>query len=120
MILLIQVLQLIFVFSFLFTVAFASVDWHDFVVVETVDFKDSETGKTIINHDIPCDTVCGMVSAMLEALRSVSINTLRQGVYSLFNSDCTEQYIIQPSVTVDQAKFYLGCDFSLLCYKGEK
>ena len=72
-----------FVFSFLFTVAFASVDWHDFVVVETVDFKDSETGKTIINHDIPCDTVCGMVSAMLEALRSVSINTLRQGVYSL-------------------------------------
>lgn len=56
-ILLIQVLQLIFVFSFLSTVAFASVDWHDFVVVETVDFKDSETGKTIINHDIhvPCD-----------------------------------------------------------------
>ena len=26
------------------TVAFAQVDWHDFVVVETVDFKDSETG----------------------------------------------------------------------------
>ena len=25
-------------------VAFAQVDWHDFVVVETVDFKDSETG----------------------------------------------------------------------------
>lgn len=83
MILLIQVLQLIFVFSFLFTVAFASVDWHDFVVVETVDFKDSETGKTIINHDIPCDKVCGMVSAKLEALRSVPINTLRQGVYRL-------------------------------------
>ena len=26
------------------SVAFAQVDWHDFVVVETVDFKDSETG----------------------------------------------------------------------------
>ena len=57
MILLIQVLhvQLIFFFFFFVAVAFASVDWHDFVVVETVDFKDSETGKTIINHDIPCD-----------------------------------------------------------------
>ena len=55
--LLIQVLhvQLIFVFFFFVAVAFASVDWHDFVVVETVDFKDSETGKTIINHGIPCD-----------------------------------------------------------------
>ena len=42
-------------FFFFVAVAFASVDWHDFVVVETVDFKDSETGKTIINHDIPCD-----------------------------------------------------------------
>ena len=29
---------------FFHTVAFAQVDWHDFVVVETVDFKDSETG----------------------------------------------------------------------------
>ncbi|EDO28442.1 predicted protein [Nematostella vectensis] len=26
-------------------VAFASVDWHDFVVVETVEFKDDETGN---------------------------------------------------------------------------
>ena len=51
MILLIQVFQLTFVFFFFVAVAFASVDWHDFVVVETVDFKDSETGKTIINHD---------------------------------------------------------------------
>lgn len=42
-------------FFFFVAVAFASVDWHDFVVVETVDFKDSETGKIIINHDIPCD-----------------------------------------------------------------
>ena len=25
-------------------VAFAQVDWHDFVVVETVDFKDNESG----------------------------------------------------------------------------
>lgn len=38
-------------FFFFVAVAFASVDWHDFVVVETVDFKDSESGKTIINHD---------------------------------------------------------------------
>jgi len=31
-------------FCVFYTVAFAQVDWHDFVVVETVDFKDSETG----------------------------------------------------------------------------
>ena len=33
-----------YLFVYFYTVAFAQVDWHDFVVVETVDFKDSETG----------------------------------------------------------------------------
>ena len=28
-----------------FTVAYAQIDWHDFVVVETVDFLASETGN---------------------------------------------------------------------------
>lgn len=26
-------------------VAYASIDWHDFVVVETVDFQPNETGE---------------------------------------------------------------------------
>jgi hypothetical protein len=26
-------------------VSFAQIDWHDFVVVETVEFKESETGQ---------------------------------------------------------------------------
>ena len=26
-------------------VSFAQIDWHDFVVVETVEFKDNEMGK---------------------------------------------------------------------------
>lgn len=27
------------------SVAYASIDWHDFVVVETVDFQPNEIGK---------------------------------------------------------------------------
>lgn len=27
------------------TVAYAQIDWHDFVVVETVDFQPNESGK---------------------------------------------------------------------------
>ena len=27
------------------TVAYAQIDWHDFVVVETVDFQPNETGN---------------------------------------------------------------------------
>ena len=30
---------------FSFAVAFAQVDWHDFVVVETVNFREDEIGK---------------------------------------------------------------------------
>lgn len=30
--------------SYIFVVAFAQIDWHDFVVVETVNFRESETG----------------------------------------------------------------------------
>ena len=26
-------------------VSFAQIDWHDFVVVETVEFKENETGQ---------------------------------------------------------------------------
>ena len=31
--------------QFCFAVAFAQVDWHDFVVVETVNFREDEIGK---------------------------------------------------------------------------
>ena len=31
-------------FIFLLSVSFAQIDWHDFVVVETVEFKENETG----------------------------------------------------------------------------
>lgn len=34
-------------FFFFFTVAYAQIDWHDFVVVETVDFQPNESGKLI-------------------------------------------------------------------------
>ena len=27
------------------TVAYAQIDWHDFVVVETVDFQQAESGR---------------------------------------------------------------------------
>lgn len=33
------------VFFFLFPVAYASIDWHDFVVVEAVDYQPYETGN---------------------------------------------------------------------------
>lgn len=32
------------VYVFFLLVSFAQIDWHDFVVVETVDFKENETG----------------------------------------------------------------------------
>lgn len=28
-------------------VAYAQIDWHDFVVVETVDFQPNESGKNL-------------------------------------------------------------------------
>lgn len=30
------------------TVAYAQIDWHDFVVVETVDFQPNESGKFMV------------------------------------------------------------------------
>ena len=38
-------------FYFVFiSVAYAQIDWHDFVVVETVDFQPNEGGN-VINHN---------------------------------------------------------------------
>lgn len=31
-------------YLFLFLVAYAQIDWHDFVVVETVDYQQNEAG----------------------------------------------------------------------------
>lgn len=31
--------------TLILTVAYAQIDWHDFVVVETVDFQPNESGK---------------------------------------------------------------------------
>lgn len=32
------------IFSSFYPVAFAQIDWHDFVVVETVNFREEESG----------------------------------------------------------------------------
>ena len=34
------------------TVAYAQIDWHDFVVVETVDFQQNETGMWKLSFDV--------------------------------------------------------------------
>ena len=46
---------------FYFVVAFAQVDWHDFVVVETVNFREDEIGKCLVTfsfHSLSVPGIC--------------------------------------------------------------
>lgn len=38
-------------------VAYAQIDWHDFVVVETVDFQPNEQGKSVTPDGEPVERV---------------------------------------------------------------
>lgn len=33
-------------------VAYAQIDWHDFVVVETVDFQPNEQGNEVVHYNL--------------------------------------------------------------------
>ena len=45
---------------FYFLVAFAQVDWHDFVVVETVNFREDEIGKCFVTFSFHSRPVSGI------------------------------------------------------------
>ena len=44
------------------TVAYAQIDWHDFVVVETVDFQQNETGMWKLSFDLRQGLCVGWLS----------------------------------------------------------
>ena len=60
--------------KFIFVVAYAQIDWHDFVVVETVDFQQNEPGN------FPPPTTPEEVGARLLAQERFESNPIRVGL----------------------------------------
>ena len=52
---------IVFLFPPLPTVEYAQIDWHDFILVETINFKESEMGTSITSksHRPPLTIVSG-------------------------------------------------------------
>ncbi len=47
----------VFIYYYFATVEYAQIDWHDFILVETINFKESEMGTSLLanctGHPLP-------------------------------------------------------------------
>ena len=54
-------------YVFLFSVEYAAIGWHDFVVVETINFREDEAGEIFIIHPLNKSVIHTYVSVHMYA-----------------------------------------------------
>lgn len=92
-------------------VAYAQIDWHDFVVVETVDFQPNEQGLSVTPDREPGTQSCPG-TAHTESIR-ILVRALSVSVSSLLPKDvsCTALYhlnVIQQMLIVSDSGWASG------------